>query len=150
MSLTNNLGDVRPDEPRNSLEDGRARPRHRSGLKGRQQKLVFTLREGVSGTMASFFTAKDVRLHLRPACWAADQGSGAIALAWWTNVEKVTADSDTQAPFISGAAALAGGAARLGYTRSIPARAARQDAAKAGRHRPVQVARVQMNEGIKR
>ena len=64
-----------------------------------QTKLTFKLRQGVKWHDGKLFTAKDV------ACTFDLLLSGESKLrrnphaAWWTNVEKVTIESDTQATF---------------------------------------------------
>jgi peptide/nickel transport system substrate-binding protein len=114
------------------------------------KSLVFTTRQGVKWHDGKPFTAKDV------ACtFDLLLGEGKLRRnprsAWWTNVEKVTADSDTQvtfhlkAPQPSLLALLASGYTPI-YSCHVPVEQMRRRPVGTG---PFKVAEYKMNERIK-
>jgi peptide/nickel transport system substrate-binding protein len=99
MSLYNNLVMFDQHVPRNSLESIVPDLATSWAWRDNNTKLVFAIREGVRWHDGKPFTAKDVACTFDLLL----SGDGKLRrnprAAWWTNVEKVTADSDTQATF---------------------------------------------------
>ena len=115
-------------------------------MEGRQHTLAFKLRQGVRWHDGKPFTAKDVACTFDLLLG----GESETKLrrnprsAWWSNVEKVTADGDFTAPSISRRRSpRCWRCSRRATRRSIPATSRWRDAAQADRHRPVQARRVQ-------
>src|SRR4051794_21751906 len=101
MSLYNNLVMFDQHKPKNSLETVVPDLATSWEWKDGSTKLVFKLREGVRWHDGKPFPAKDVACTFDLLLG----GESETKLrrnprsSWWTNVEKVTADSDTQATF---------------------------------------------------
>ena len=117
------------------------------------KQLTFTLRQGVKWHDGKPFTAKDVQCTFELLL-----GEGKLRRnprnprsSWWTNVEKVTADSDTEATFHLKApqpsllALLASGYTPI-YPCHVPPDQMRRRPVGTG---PFKLAEFKMNEGIK-
>jgi peptide/nickel transport system substrate-binding protein len=153
MSLYNNLVMFDQNAPKNSLETIVPDLATSWEWTANNTKLVFKVREGVKWHDGKPFTAKDVactfdlllggesdtKLRRNPRS------------SWWTNVEKVTADSDTQATFHLKApqpsllALLSSGYTPI-YACHVPPDQYRRRPVGTG---PFKLAEFKMNEGIK-
>jgi peptide/nickel transport system substrate-binding protein len=151
MSVYNNLVMFDQQVPKNSLQSIVPDLATSWEWTDGGRKLVFKTREGVKWHDGKPFSAKDV------ACTFDLLLSGESKLrrnprqAWWTNVEKVTADSDTQATFHlkepqpSLVALLASGYTPI-YSCHVPVDQMRRRPVGTG---PFKVAEYKMNESIK-
>ena len=153
MSLYNNLVMFDQHVPKNSLDSIVPDLATRWDWKDGNTKLVFTVREGVKWHDGKPFTAKDVACTFDLLLG----GGGENKLrrnprsSWWTNVEKVTAESDTQATFHLKApqpsllALLASGYTPI-YACHVPPDQYRRKPVGTG---PFKLAEFKMNEGVK-
>jgi peptide/nickel transport system substrate-binding protein len=150
MSVYNNLVIFDQHVAKNSLQSIVPDLATKWEWKDNGKSLVFTTREGVKWHDGKPFSAKDV------ACtFDLLLGEGKLRRnprsAWWTNIEKVTADSDTQvtfhlkAPQPSLVALLASGYTPI-YSCHVPVEQMRRRPVGTG---PFKVAAYKMNEGIK-
>ncbi|MFO1159718.1 MAG: ABC transporter substrate-binding protein [Reyranellaceae bacterium] len=114
-------------------------------------KLVFKLREGVRWHDGKPFTAKDVACTFDLLLGGESKLRRNPRSSWWTNVERVTADSDLQATFHLKApqpsilALLAAGYTPI-YSCHVPPDQMRRKPIGTG---PFKLAEFKMNEGIK-
>jgi peptide/nickel transport system substrate-binding protein len=151
MSLYNNLVMFDQHTPKNSLETVVPDLATKWDWKDDNRKLVFTLREGVKWHDGQPFTAKDVACTFDLLLGGETKLRRNPRSAWWTNVEKVTADSDTQATFHLKApqpslvALLASGYTPI-YPCHVPPDQMRRKPVGTG---PFKLAEFKMNEGIK-
>jgi len=101
MSLYNNLVMFDQHVAKNSLDSIVPDLATRWEWKDDNSKLAFTVREGVKWHDGKPFSAKDVACTFDLLLGGESEGKlrRNPRSAWWTNVEKVTADSDTQATF---------------------------------------------------
>jgi peptide/nickel transport system substrate-binding protein len=153
MSLYNNLVMFDQHKPKNSLDTVVPDLATKWAWTDNNTKLVFTVREGVKWHDGQPFTAKDVACTFDLLLG----GESETKLrrnprsSWWTNVEKVTADSATQATFHlkspqpSLLALLASGYTPI-YPCHIPTADMRRKPVGTG---PFKLVEFKMNEGIK-
>ena len=153
MSLYNNLVMFDQHVAKNSLESIVPDLATKWEWQADNTKLVFTVREGVKWHDGQPFSAKDVACTFDLLLG----GEGESKLrrnprsSWWTNVEKVTADSATQATFHLKApqpsllALLASGYTPI-YPCHVPPDQMRRKPVGTG---PFKLAEFKMNEGIK-
>ena len=151
MSLYNNLVMFDQHVPKNSLESVVPDLATKWEWKDGNTKLVFTAARGREVARRPAVQRQGRRLHLRPAAGRREREQAPAQSALVVVDQRREGHRRQRHPGhvpSQGAAALAAGAARLGLHAdlSLP-RAARPDAAPAGRHRPVQARRVQDERG---
>jgi peptide/nickel transport system substrate-binding protein len=151
MSLYNNLVMFDQHAPKNSLETVVPDLATKWDWKDDNRKLVFILREGVKWHDGQPFTAKDVACTFDLLLGGETKLRRNPRSAWWTNVEKVTADGDLlatfhlKAPQPSLLALLASGYTPI-YPCHVPVDQMRRKPVGTG---PFKLAEFKMNEGIK-
>src|SRR5918993_115652 len=153
MSLYNNLVMFDQQVAKNSLASVVPDLATRWDWKDGNTKLVFTVREGVKWHDGKPFSARDVACTFDLLLGGESEAKlrRNPRSSWWTNVEKVTADSDTQATFHLKApqpsllALLASGYTPV-YPCHIPPDQMRRRPVGTG---PFKLAEFKMNEGIK-
>jgi peptide/nickel transport system substrate-binding protein len=99
MSVFNNLVMFDQHKPKTGLDTIVPDLATKWEWKDNGTKLVFTTREGVTWHDGKPFTAKDVACTFDMLLGGESKLRRNPRGAWWSNVEKVTADSDTQATF---------------------------------------------------
>jgi peptide/nickel transport system substrate-binding protein len=153
MSLYNNLVMFDQHVAKNSLDSVVPDLATKWAWTDNNTKLVFTVREGVKWHDGKPFSAKDVACTFDLLLGGESEAKlrRNPRSSWWTNVEKVTADSDTQATFHLKApqpsllALLASGYTPI-YPCHIPPDQMRRRPVGTG---PFKLADFKMNEGIK-
>jgi peptide/nickel transport system substrate-binding protein len=145
MGVMNNLVLYKQDVPQNSLQS--IVPDLAEGWTWSEdgKELTFKLRQGVKWHDGKAFTAKDVQ-----CTWDLLMGKGEQKFrgnprkAWYRNLDKVTADNDQQVSFHlkrpQPAFITAGFPLFAAFRATVDVG---RDAAASGRHRPVQIRRVQ-------
>src|SRR5215813_11380800 len=150
MSLFNNLVMFDQNVPKNSFESIVPDLATKWSWSEDGTKLVFQLREGVRWHDGKPFSAEDVACTF-DMLLSPDKLRRRPRAAWWNNVEKVTADSPTQATFHlkhrqpSLIALLASGYSPI-YPCHIPAADMRRRPVGTG---PFKFVELKMNEGVK-
>jgi peptide/nickel transport system substrate-binding protein len=153
MSLYNNLVMFDQHVAKNSLESVVPDLATKWEWKDGNTKLVFTVREGVKWHDGKPFSAKDVACTFDLLLGGESESKlrRNPRSSWWTNVEKVSADSDTEATFHLKApqpsllALLASGYTPI-YPCHVPPDQMRRRPVGTG---PFKLAEFKMNEGIK-
>ena len=153
MSLYNNLVMFDQHVAKNSLDSVVPDLATKWAWTDNNTKLVFTVREGVKWHDGKPFSAKDVACTFDLLLGGESEAKlrRNPRSSWWTNVEKVTADSDTQATFHLKApqpsllALLASGYTPI-YPCHVPPDQMRRRPVGTG---PFKLAEFKMNEGIK-
>jgi len=151
MSVYNNLVMFDQHVPKNSLSSIVPDLATSWAWEGDGRRLVFKLREGVRWHDGKPFTAKDVACTFDLLLGGESKLRRNPRSSWWTNVEKVTADSDFQATFHLKApqpsilALLAAGYTPI-YSCHVPPDQMRRRPIGTG---PFKLAEFKMNEGIK-
>jgi peptide/nickel transport system substrate-binding protein len=151
MSLYNNLVMFDQHVPKNSLDSIVPDLATSWDWQEGGTKLVFKTRDGVRWHDGKPFTAKDVACTFELLLSGENKLRRNPRATWWTNVEKVTADSDSQATFHLKApqpsllALLASGYTPI-YPCHIPPDQMRRKPVGTG---PFKLAEFKMNEGIK-
>src|SRR5262245_53820190 len=151
MSLFNNLVMFDQHVPKNSLESIVPDLATSWAWQDGGTRLVFKVREGVRWHDGKPFTARDVQCTFELLLGGESKLRRNPRSAWWTNVEKVTADSDFEATFHLKApqpsllALLASGYTPI-YPCHVPVDQMRRRPVGTG---PFKLAEFKVNEGVK-